>query len=108
MFKPFESPYKITLNSNGGSFQFRLKQYLHFYIQRKARSNRNFHNDGMMMKMSSETENTTQQHGRDKHQAYPEQHGGNIALFCSDFKLSSSYKNTTFSWIHYFLHLTLM
>lgn len=28
----------------------------------------------MMMKMSSETENTTQQHGRDKHQAYPEQH----------------------------------
>ena len=51
-----------------------LKQYLHFYIQRKARNNRSFHNDGMMMEMISETENTTQQHGPDKHQAYPEQH----------------------------------
>ena len=57
-----------------GVFYFRLKQYLHFYIQRKARNNRSFHNDGMMMEMISETENTTQQHGPDKHQAYPEQH----------------------------------
>ena len=39
-----------------GVFYFRLKQYLHFYIQRKARNNRSFHNDGMMMEMISETE----------------------------------------------------
>ena len=47
-----------------------LKQDLHFYIQRKASNNGHFHHDGMMIKMISETENITQQHGPDKQKGY--------------------------------------